>query len=233
MDDQHESLAASAGGDLKGAPGRNAVSRANHVHDSLWSAIKRGEFALGERVREKDVAKGLGVSRTPVREALYRLRERGILELTPGGLVVANLSRPQILELYEMREVLEGSAARFAASHASPSELETLRRIASAFEAAGEEPARLARINDEFHNAIYEAAHNRYLIRTLGELHDSLALLPGTTFSVAGRRQASVDEHRRLLEAIESHRPDEAELLARSHTHAAMEARLQMMFSDF
>ena len=91
-------------------------SRADFVYENLRDAISDGRIAGGERVREEEVARNLGVSRTPVREALQRLQQRGLLSFGPTrGLVVAQLSHQQVVELYAMREILEGSAARFAA----------------------------------------------------------------------------------------------------------------------
>src|SRR6476661_5280826 len=105
-------------------------SRADFVYDSLRDAISDGRIAGGERVREEEVARNLGVSRTPVREALQRLQQRGLLALGAGrGLVVAQLSQQQVVELYAMREILEGSAARFAAKHATAAEIEILYQL--------------------------------------------------------------------------------------------------------
>src|SRR3954465_10805740 len=99
-------------------------SRADFVYESLRDAISDGRIAGGERVREEEIARNLGVSRTPVREALQRLQQRGLLVFGPGrGLVVAQLSQQQVIELYAMRQILEGSAARFAAPHATAVEI--------------------------------------------------------------------------------------------------------------
>lgn len=205
-------------------------SRAEWVYDSLRNAIQAGRYARGERVREEEIARSLGVSRTPVREALARLQVRGLLEMAPAGLVVAELSRAQTVELYSMREILEGSAARFAAQHAAPGEIGALHRLSAEFEASVGDPSRLAHLNREFHDAIHEAAHNRYLTRTLNELHDALTLLPSTTFEVAGRPELAVVEHRLIVEAIERRDPDAAEQAARDHIRRAQETRLEMMF---
>lgn len=209
---------------------RNGTSRAQWVYQALREAIHKGKYARGERIREEEVARSLGVSRTPVREALSRLQAGGLLEMASGGLVVTTLTRPQVIELYAMREILEGSAARFAAQHAAPSEIATLHHLARIFERSGDDPAKLAHVNDELHNAIYDAAHNRYLMRTLNELHDALALLPDTTFASEGRREAAIVEHARIIDAIEKRDADEAERAAREHIRKAQEARLAMMF---
>jgi DNA-binding GntR family transcriptional regulator len=207
-------------------------SRAEFVYERLRDAISDGRIAAGERVREEEVARNLGVSRTPVREALSRLQSRGLLEMANGGLVVTRLTRPQIIELYAMREILEGSAARFAAQHASPSEIASLKHIAGKFERELGDAPRLARANRELHEGIYEAAHNRYLLRTLNELHDALALLPNTTFAYEGRAEKAIREHAGIISAIEKRNADRAEQLARQHIRMAQEARLAMMFDE-
>src|SRR5882724_6928753 len=105
-------------------------SRAEFVYESLRYAIWDGRIKKGERVREEEIARHLGVSRTPVREALQRLQQRGLLVVGGGrGLVVAELSQHQVIELYAMRQVLEGSAARFAAQRASEPEVAILYRL--------------------------------------------------------------------------------------------------------
>src|SRR3954447_13477650 len=127
--DMNES-SATAAFDVFDASGPRTRSRGDFVYESLRDAISDGRIVGGERVRKEDVARNLGVSRTPVREALQRLQQRGILVLGPGrGLVVAQLSQRQVVELYAMREILEGSAARFAARHATPAEIEILYQL--------------------------------------------------------------------------------------------------------
>ncbi len=208
------------------------TSRAQWVYKSLRAAIHEGKYTRGERIREEDIARSLGVSRTPVREALSLLQAVGLLEISAGGLVVAQLTRSQVIELYAMREILEGSAASFAAQHASPTEIATLRHLCHIFERSLDDPAKLALINRELHNAIYEASHNRYLVRTLHELHDALALVPGTTFTNKGRPAIVHEEHLRIIDAIENRDAVTAERLARAHIRDAQQVRLMMMF-DF
>jgi DNA-binding GntR family transcriptional regulator len=217
-----------------GAAGAGKASRGEWVYESIRSAIQEGKYRGGDRIREEEVAQALGVSRTPVREGLSRLQARGLLEVSPAGLVVAVLSAPQVIELYAMREILEGSAARFAAQHASPSEIAMLKALNDAFAKASSgpsvNPAKLAQINRQFHAAIHEAAHNRYLMRTLTEAHDSLALLPSTTFAVPGRPEIAVGEHQSIIRAIEKRDAEAAERRAREHIRNAQEVRFAMMF---
>src|SRR5512147_688144 len=102
-------------------------SRSEHVYRRLRDAIQQGEFRSGRRVMEIEVAAWLKVSRTPVRDAIRRLEAEGMLEYEPrNGLVVARLDRQAVMELYVMREVLEGTAARLCARHASDMELQEL-----------------------------------------------------------------------------------------------------------
>ncbi|TCT05007.1 GntR family transcriptional regulator [Aquabacter spiritensis] len=210
-------------------PPDTGVSRAQWVYETLRDGIRLGTWRRGERVREETVARALGVSRTPVREALSRLQARGLLEVTAAGLVVATIARPQTLELYAMREVLEGSAARFAAQHAAPSEIASLTQLSGAFAEAVGDPARLAALNRQFHAAIQDAAHNRYLVRMLEDLGDALALLPGTTFELPERGRLAVAEHAAILAGIAQRDPDAAEQAARAHIRRAQEARLDLM----
>jgi len=203
-------------------------SRADFVYESLRDAIWDGRIAVGERVREEEIARNLGVSRTPVREALQRLHQRGLLVFGAGrGLTVASLSQYQVLQLYAMREILEGSAARFAAQHATAPEIAILWRLQRELCKAEHDTMALVTLNRRLHQAIYEAAHNQYLIQTLSVLHDSLALLHSTTFRAPSRRKESDEEHRQIVEAIEQHNPDRAEEAARQHIRQAQRTRFE------
>ena len=205
------------------------MPRVQWVYEALLNSIQGGRYRRGERIREVELARTLGVSRTPVREALSRLVTRGLLEMTPFGLAVAELTEPQMIELYAMREMLEGSAARFAAEHSSPGEVATLRRYALMFERAIGDCAKLVQINRRLHAAIFATAHNRYLMRSIDEVQDTMALLPNTTYEAPGRPEQAVIEHKKIIDAIERRQPDEAEKLAREHIRNAQALRLQMM----
>jgi DNA-binding GntR family transcriptional regulator len=203
-------------------------SRADFVYESLRDAISDGRIAGGERVREEEVARNLGVSRTPVREALQRLQQRGILILGSGrGLVVAQLNHEQVVELYAMREILEGSAARFAAMHATSAEIATLYQLQEQLRTAVSDDMLHITLNRRFHQAIYEAAHNRYLLQTLESLNDSFALLRSSTFRLPHRTRNSDEERRRIIAAIEKRDPDLAEKEAREHIVQAQRTRFE------
>ena len=201
-------------------------SRSEFVYQQVLEAISEGRFRPGMRLGEEEIAQRLGVSRTPVREALRRLQTRGLLTVGAGrSMVVVELSTRQVHELYAMREILEGSAARFAATHANATDLLLLRQAHQKFMDAWNRPQDLVPLNRRFHQAIYEAAHNEYLTRALNGLYDAFVLLSGNTFRIPTRLQASDEEHLAIIEAIETRAPDRAEAAARKHIQSAQRTR--------
>ena len=209
------------------------ASRGLWVSEALRDDIQEGRYAPGDRVTELEVAERLGVSRTPVREALRRLESEGLLVSLPWrGVVVAELDRAQVLELYAMREVLEGTAARFAAQHADAAEIDLMHDLLEREAAAGDDDALTARINRDLHEAIYTAARNRYLLSTLNALRNALALLKGTTFSVPGRPAEGLGEHRAIIHAIAARDGEGAEAAARRHIDNARRTRLKMLYGS-
>ena len=208
------------------------ISRAEHTYRRLMESIRAGEFRPGQRLREVDLATRLKVSRTPVREAIRRLASDGLVEMAPGrGVMIIELSRRQVRELYFLRGTLEGAAARLAAQHASETEIASFRQTLAEIANAGEDPKLAARLNRDFHRQIHDAAHNRYLARALTQLADSLALLPGTTFEAAGRFDLAHIEHAAMVDAIERRDQDRAEAATRDHIERAGATRINMMFA--
>lgn len=207
------------------------LSRADFVYQRLRQGIRSGEFRPGDRMREADLAAKLNVSRTPIREAIRRLVSEGLLEVAGArGVMIIQLDKQQVRELYALRESLEGTAARLAAHHASATEIEEMRDLLQRPDNVDVTPESIAKFNRIFHETIRDAAHNRYLAQALEQLSDSLALLPGTTFEAAGRPEAAHAEHLAILNAIASRDPDSAEKLARDHIRAAGQTRMRMMF---
>ena len=206
--------------------------RGEFVYKSLIDAIRAGRIKPGDRLREEDVAQSLGVSRTPVREALQYLQARGLVELAPGrGIVVVEFTTQQVMELYAMREVLEGAAARFAAQHALPAEIAIMHELNAEFEASVGDPLRLVRANQALHRTIYEAARNRYMHEALSNLEDALSLLQSTTFVVPDRHAPAAREHRAIVAAIESRDAEGAEAANRLHVREAQRVRLRMLMN--
>jgi DNA-binding GntR family transcriptional regulator len=200
------------------------------VFRSLCQALRAGVYRPGDRLREEEVAQRLHVSRTPVREAFGRLIAKGLVEPAGGrGLVVRSLDTAGVLEVYAMREILEGAAARLAAQHASAPELDALRDLEASFEAHAEDAREMARFNRLFHETIFRAARNRYLDAALQEMQDAIALLGTTTFSVAQRPDTAAREHHAIIAAIAARDPDRAEQAARLHIREALRARLKLL----
>jgi DNA-binding GntR family transcriptional regulator len=171
-----------------------------------------------------------GVSRTPVREALHRLEVEEALVKRDRGLIVPLVDDKQILELYAMREVLEGAAAGLAARSASENEIFGIGQILSlATEANSIPPERQTMINAEFHSAIYRAANNRYLCKSLYHLRDAVGRLQKSTFSVPGRAKTALREHRAIHRAIAKHDAEAAEAAARHHIREALRCRMLLL----
>ena len=208
-------------------------SRSEHAYKRLRDAIQQGQFASGHRVMEVEIAAWLNLSRTPVRDAIRRLEGEGILEHEPrNGLVVAHLDRQAVMELYVMREVLEGTAARLCARHASDMEVQVLLDLVERESKLGWGDEALAQHNRRFHDAIHRGAHNRYLEKSLVAVNDSMWLLGTPLMLLPERAQAAAAEHTQLVEAIRSRDPEAAEAAARAHVRAAQRERLKRLFPE-
>jgi DNA-binding GntR family transcriptional regulator len=200
------------------------------VYGKLRSAIRNQELKPGDRLREVELAERLGVSRTPVREALKRLEADGLTEVAPPrGFVVTELTHRRVMELYAMREILAGVAARFAAEQASPMEIQTLQELV-AQQASAKDAIAAARLNDRLREAITSAAHNEFLTRATSSLNDALELLGATTYSMPGRIESGWKENKKIVEAIARRNGTVAEEAARLHVRIAAKLRVQMLF---
>lgn len=213
---------------------RGALPLSEQAYRSVLEAIQNGTLKPGLRLREVELATSLGISRTPVREALGRLISEGLVVNDPiRGMIVAELDYASVNELYAMREVLEGTAARLAAQHASEAEIIILLELVERDRlASGGQASDLVNHNRVFHDTLYRAAHNRYLVKTLGILRETMVLLGPTTLAQSGRGDKAVDEHLAIVTAVQRRDPDAAERAARDHIRAAHHSRLKLMF-DF
>jgi DNA-binding GntR family transcriptional regulator len=205
------------------------ASAAGFAYATLRGEIMDGQLLPGRRLREQELSERLQVSRTPVREALSRLRADGLLVMQPrSGLAVAELDDAGVIELYETREALEGTAAQLAARYANPRDIAAMRAMLAAEAQAPDDPVQQQRHNRAFHGALLAASHNRFLVKSLQVLHDALALLGPTTLRRPGRRAQAEAEHRRILDAIEKRDSTTAEAEMRAHVRQGAEVR-QMM----
>lgn len=204
-----------------------------NVYETILKLIMDGTYKAGDPLREDEVATRIGVSRTPVREALGRLNEKGLVEQGAGrGLCVTTLSTHQIFELYDMRKELEGLVARFASQRATDIELKNMRIINEQFAATPEDqPEKAAALNREFHSRLYDAARNKYLYNAVKDLHETVALLP-TTFRIRHRIGEAAQEHAEILEAIGARDEVRAAKAAINHIEAALQSRLSSSGRD-
>jgi DNA-binding GntR family transcriptional regulator len=213
-------------------PDAGRLPRGEAAYLYIRRAIQDGKLAPGERLREIELAKQVGLSRTPIREALSRLESEGLVAHDAvRGVVVAELDYGMVTELYYMREVLEGTAARLAAQHASDVEISILDDLCRQYEAALKDEAALAVSNRRFHEMLYRCSHNRYLLNMVTVLHNALSLLGGTTLGNPERAAESLGEHRAVVTAIRARDADAAEQALRAHIRAAQKVRMQMLFA--
>jgi DNA-binding GntR family transcriptional regulator len=207
--------------------------RSQHAYHRLRDAIRDGSLQPGQRVMEIELAQWLNVSRTPVRDAMRRLEAEGMLTHEPrGGLVVARLDRQAVMELYVMREALEGMAARLCARHASDIEVMELLDLVEAERALQGDSETLLRHNRRFHEAVHRGAHNRYLEKSLAAVNDSMVLLGKPLMLLPHRAAAALTEHAEIAYSVQKRDPGAAEEAARAHVRAAQRERLKQLFPD-
>jgi DNA-binding GntR family transcriptional regulator len=205
--------------------------RGEIVYRTMRAAIIREIFGGGERLQDRVLAQMLGVSRTPVREALQRLASEGFVENVPRlGLVVAEITSQDIEDIYVMRIALEGLAARLAAERASTSEIEAMTALNEQIAEATErgDVAAMTALNKRFHETIYGAARNPRLANLLDTFHDAVQRFRWSTLSVPERARETIEEHRQVVEAIRTRNAAEAERLARLHKERAKSVRLAL-----
>ncbi len=215
------------------AEGPASRGRNQWAYERLHEAIREGAIEPGQRIMETDISAWLRVSRTPVREAMRRLQAEGLLEhAAGGGLAVAIYDLRAIAEFYAMRESLEGTAAALAARHADETELGILRAIMEGMRNLPDDPRVHARENEAFHDHIYRAAHNRFLLKSLRALLNFVPLLGRTTYDAPGRVATALAEHEAIVAAILARDPVRAEEATRLHIRNALESRMQVVADD-
>lgn len=204
------------------------TSQGRDAYLRLIEEIRQGTLRPGDRLTEADLASRLGISRTPGRDALRRLEADGLVVHTPRvGATVRRLDYTEVTELYDMRAVLEATAARMAAQTASRIELTELGTINAEMRGAQTDPASLAALNRQFHRILLNAARNRFLAAAVNGLEKTLLCLGPSTMEEAGRASAAIDEHETILAALAAHDGEAAAALMQAHIRAAHRMRLQ------
>jgi DNA-binding GntR family transcriptional regulator len=209
-------------------------SLADAAYAELRSAILAGDLAPGATIVETDVASLLDVSRTPVREALRRLELEGYLERQPGGrLSVHSYTDREIRDLFLVRGLLEGYAARLAATRISDGELDELERLLERDMDAlrDHEIDELAALNDQIHGVVLEASRNRTLRDLVANLRERIHGLGAFAIGAGEDQHRFVEEHARMVGLLREGDAEAVEDLAREHVHKARDVLLEGLAS--
>jgi DNA-binding GntR family transcriptional regulator len=209
------------------SPIKPQSSLTDQAFHKLAEAISRGDFEPGQAISEVQIAKQLGISRGPLREAMNRLEARNLVERRPRfGVQVVRLSQKDLAELFTMREALEGLACRLAATSMSDQEIAALSALL-------EEHGRSKGVrtgsdyyqgsaNEDFHFRIVRGSGNTRLIKALCEdLYYQIRIYRYRSSVSPGRAHAAFDEHKAIVKALRARDPDRAEAAMRNHiSHA-------------
>jgi DNA-binding GntR family transcriptional regulator len=201
-------------------------SLSGKVFHKLQEDILSGKYEADEELKEKTIGDEMGVSRTPVREALRQLELQGLVTITPNkGAHVVGLSKQDLNDIYEIRSVLEGLCAKWAAEKATPEQIEELEEIVylTEFHVSKGHSEQVFELDNKFHEKMYEASGSKVLGNVLSDYHHYVQRIRRTTLKSKERSEKSNQEHRMIAEAIRAHDAEKAQLLANSHIMRTME----------
>jgi DNA-binding GntR family transcriptional regulator len=201
------------------------------LYERLRAGLADDEFPPGARLSEVDLCSRFDVSRTPIREALARLEQDGLIERRGSALFVRDRTADETIDIYRVRVYLEGAIAFDAAHRRSETDLMRLEAAAAQGEqlTGTEDPAMLQAANAAFHRALAMACHNQTLQDLQDRLTAQVAKLPSTTLSFPGRWEASLREHREVLEAIRSQDGERSREIGTRHMNTAAEIRIKLI----
>lgn len=193
--------------------------------DIIRSRILGGDYAPGQRLSEPELSSSLGISRSPLREALRLLANEGLVKVVSGrGVSVADFTEPEVRELIEIREALDVLAVRLAAKRATPHQIAVLREnlegLTSALRTHGRQTLEWP---SDFHLCIYEVAGNQRLREHGLAVHTQLRLVRFRSGAAEDRMEQAHEEHLALLAAISDHDPDTAALRMHEHLNNSAE----------
>ncbi len=209
------------------AKGEDGETLSEQVFRSIQAAIVRGEIAPGSKISEPELARVYGISRGPLREAIHRLEGQRLLVRVPHvGARVVSLGQSQLIELYEIRESLEGMACRLAAERMTQTDVDELRRVLEAHERDEAFQAGRGYYQQEgdfdFHYRIIQGSGNQTLVKLLcDELYQLVRMYRIQFSSTPNRPRQAFSEHHRILDAIAERDGELAELLMRRHIAAS------------
>ncbi len=190
------------------------------VFNTLRQAILKGELAPGERLMEIQLAQKLGVSRTPIREAIRKLELEGLVLMIPRrGAEVAKISEKSLKDVLEVRRSLEELAIELACQRMTEAELAQLERAQAAFrDAIGEGDAmKIAELDEAYHDVIYNCTRNARLVQILNNLREQMYRFRLEYIKEEDKRQILLLEHEKILSALRGRRVAEARAAVREH----------------
>ena len=205
------------------------------VLDAIREAIINGTLKPRERLMEIQMAEELGVSRTPIREALRKLELEGFIVMVPRkGAYVADVSFKDIADVFEIRAALEALAAGLAAERITDEELEEMERLVVEKTEAitNHDMDRLVEVDTSFHEAIYKASRNERLTSIINNLREQIQRYRTTSLAYPGRMKRSLEEHRGIVEAIQSRDTQLAQQAAREHIDNAENSMIEAIKID-
>lgn len=213
--------------DLSLLPAADSETLAEQLFRRLQAAIVRGDIAPGSKISEPELARTWGVSRGPLREAIHRLEgQRLILRVPHVGARVVSLSHTELIELYQIRESLEGMACRLAAEHMSTAQIQELRQLLDTHERDAAFQAGIGYYQQEgdhdFHYRIIQGSGNQTLAHLLcNELYQRVRMYRIQFSATPNRPRQAFAEHHRILDALAERDGELAELLMRRHIAAS------------
>ncbi|ADL06841.1 GntR family transcriptional regulator [Thermosediminibacter oceani] len=190
------------------------------VFEALREAIITGELKPGERLMEVQLAEEMGVSRTPVREAIRKLELEGLVVMIPRrGAYVSGLSLKDAADVFEVRQSLEGLAAALAAERITDEELESLERILVEISEAAEKDDvdTVIKKDSEFHQILFKATRNDRLVQIINNLKEQIDRFRLQSFTNRARVRSLLEEHKKIVEAISDRNVELAKKLAEEH----------------
>jgi DNA-binding GntR family transcriptional regulator len=203
--------------------GSRGASRADWVFETLEGDILSGTLAAGELLTELKLCERMGLSRTPVREALHRLMQEGLLEETTHGMVVRGISESDLADIYEIRRRIEGYASRLCAERITEEQLAEMREVVALqdFYTARGGAANIRDADTRFHEMVYRYCGSDVLHSMLTDLHRKIKRFRKASVENPERARVAVREHADILRALEAHDGDKAEQLAVLHIENA------------